>query len=416
MRSPTSRRWPTSIARSARSATRSTSIRDGELTCAGSSSPGTSGLATRSSAGNCDSSRAPGSTPSRSACHATGSSASAISRTSPSAPSRLRAVPTRSTCGSTCIERATGNFTIGVGFSSTENFLVTASINEPNFLGVGNNLGIEVNTGEIQRSAVACRSCSRTSRPMASAGHWTSTSRTFNARLLGLGDYRLQLQGIGCASAFRTPRSTGCRQAWSTRPTPSCLARARCRSAILDHIAEFGDGERPFLGVLGWARDSRDSALTPSRGRLQRVNVETRSPRQELEYDKATYNHQWFYPAQQGLHAGAERDVGYGRWPGRQELPGVQELLRRRHRLRARLQSERLGPKDPVDDYCHRRRRDAAPPAPSSCFRCPAPATTAASGRSSSWTAATSARTVSTSATCATPSVSASTGCRRSDR
>ena len=65
-----STRSPRSTARSARSSSTSRSIRAAAPTCAGSTSPATPAAATRSSVANCASSRAPGTTPTRSACPA----------------------------------------------------------------------------------------------------------------------------------------------------------------------------------------------------------------------------------------------------------------------------------------------------------------------------------------------------------
>jgi len=248
------------------------------------------------------------------------------------------------------LERATGNFMIGVGFSSTENFLVTASINEPNFLGSGNNLGFEVNTGEIQRSAVLSFT-----QPYVTADGISRTleasSRTFNARLFGLGDYRLKSKAVGMR--FGIPYTEVDRLsagvAWEANtilPGSGAIPQR-----YTDHIAEFGTESQAWLGVLGWARDSRDSALTPTRGRLQRVNVEITFPSQEIEYYKATYNHQWFYPLNKDYTLALNGMVGYGAGLGGKSYPVFKNFYAGGIGSVRAYGPGSLGPKDPVDGY-----------------------------------------------------------------
>ena len=209
-------------------------------------------------------------------------------------------------------ERSTGNFLIGVGFSSTENFIVTASINEPNFLGSGNNLGFEVSTGEIQRSAVLAFT-----QPYFTADGVSRTlegsSRSFNARLYGLGDYRLRSNSLGIR--FGIPYTELDRLSFGMAYETNDLLIGdpeKVPKRYRDNVDQYGKTSRAWLALLGWSRDSRDSALTPTRGRLQRFNIEVTLPSQTLQYYKATYNHQWFIPLSKDYTLALNGLIGYG--------------------------------------------------------------------------------------------------------
>ncbi len=52
----------------------------------------------------------------------------------------------------TVTEKPTGNFMIGGAFSQAEKFTFTASIQQANFAGSGNTIGLELNTSRYSRT------------------------------------------------------------------------------------------------------------------------------------------------------------------------------------------------------------------------------------------------------------------------
>jgi outer membrane protein insertion porin family len=247
-------------------------------------------------------------------------------------------------------ERATGNFLIGVGFSSTENFLVTAAINEPNFLGSGNNLGFEVNTGQIQRTAVLSFTQPYFT-PDGVSRTLEASSRSFNARLFGLGDYRLRSNAIGMR--FGIPYTELDRLSFGLVYEANYILPGgdALPQRYVEHIAEYGESSRAWLAVLGWSRDSRDSALTPTRGRLQRINVEYTFPGQRVQYYKATYNHQWFYPLNKDYTLALNGQVGYGEGIGGKRFPVFKNFYAGGISSVRAYGPSSLGPRDIVDGY-----------------------------------------------------------------
>ena len=247
------------------------------------------------------------------------------------------------------LEQQTGSFTFGVGFSSTDKFLISAQINEPNFLGTGNTMAVEVNTGETQRTA----SLSFVQPYFTQSGVSRSFdvySRTFNAENLGLGDYRLRSQGVGLR--FGIPYTELDRLNLGTVYEKNTIipGGAQLPQRYVDHIAEYGESSAAFLGTIGWTRDSRDSALTPSRGRLQRLNVEVTFPGQELEYTRATYKHQWYIPVTKDYTLALNADVGYGRSLSDKTYPVFKNFYAGGINSVRGFSPNSLGPKDPVDN------------------------------------------------------------------
>ncbi|NLD56291.1 MAG: outer membrane protein assembly factor BamA [Burkholderiaceae bacterium] len=217
-------------------------------------------------------------------------------------------------------ERQTGSFMFGVGFSSTDKFLVSASINEPNFLGTGNTLAMDVNTGETQRTA-ALSFIQPYFTPDGVSRALDVYSRTFNSYNLGLGDYRLRSAGIGLR--FGIPYTELDRLSFGVTYEQNKIlpGSALLPQRYIDHIAEYGESSGAFLANLGWTRDSRDSALSPTRGRQQRLNLEVTFPGQDLQYAKATYLHHWYMPITKDYTFALSANIGYGRAIGDRPYP-----------------------------------------------------------------------------------------------
>ena len=75
------------------------------------------------------------------------------------------------------------------------------------------------------------------------------------------------------------------------------------------------------IGTVGWQRDSRDSALTPTRGRYQRVNVEATVPLGALRYYRASYQQTYYYPINQNYTLSVNGEFDYGRGFDGRKLP-----------------------------------------------------------------------------------------------
>ena len=90
------------------------------------------------------------------------------------------------------------------------------------------------------------------------------------------------------------------------------------------YVQDFGDGTEAsttsFPLTAAWQRDSRDSALVPTVGRYQRVNLEI-APAGSLQYYRAVYQHQYFMPLFSAVTLALNGEVDYGRGLGGKRYP-----------------------------------------------------------------------------------------------
>jgi outer membrane protein insertion porin family len=81
----------------------------------------------------------------------------------------------------------------------------------------------------------------------------------------------------------------------------------------LDYVNTFGDRTVSYPLTAAWQRDSRDSALIPTKGRYQKANFEV-TAFGDLYYYRSIYQQQYYYPVSRSttLAFNAELDRGDG--------------------------------------------------------------------------------------------------------
>jgi outer membrane protein insertion porin family len=90
------------------------------------------------------------------------------------------------------------------------------------------------------------------------------------------------------------------------------------------YVGDFGSGtSAKTLGVpftVAWQRDSRDSALVPTRGRYQRANLDV-STLGDLRYYRGTYQQQYFKPLFSNTTLALNGEFDYGHAIGARPYP-----------------------------------------------------------------------------------------------
>jgi outer membrane protein insertion porin family len=207
-------------------------------------------------------------------------------------------------------ERPTGSLQLGAGFSSAEKLALSFSVKQENAFGTGNYLGVEVNTSKYNRTLVLnsidpyftpdgiSRTVDlyhRSSRPYEDQG----------------GNYELVTSGAGLRFGIPfSERDTvffgGGYERVQIKPGTNIPA------AYLAYAEEFGYTSSSFPLTLGWARDDRDSAVTPSTGRLQRLAGEL-GVAGDARYLRTNYQYQQYWPITKQYTFAFNGELGYGK-------------------------------------------------------------------------------------------------------
>lgn len=246
-------------------------------------------------------------------------------------------------------ERQTGNLVFGIGFSSAEPIILSGSINQRNFLGTGKALSLDVNTSKISRTV----SMSYTDPYVTDDGISRTIdayTRLFNASALGLGDYRWRSNGVGLR--FGIPYTEVDRVSFGVGLENNELKLGSAPPLrYVSYANAVGTSSYAVLATLGWVRDSRDSGITPTKGRLQSAGFEITLPVGDLRYYRASYRQQYYYPLNKDYSLAFNLDLGYGRAFGGRQFPPFKNYYAGGIGTIRGYESSSLGPgRDPVDN------------------------------------------------------------------
>lgn len=192
----------------------------------------------------------------------------------------------------TVSEKPTGSLSLGAGVSSSDGLGLQLGFKQDNAFGSGNSLGIELNTSKLNRTIVI-----NTTDPYFTDDGVSRSIDVYERNTkpyVDLNSYSLQT--MGASLRFGVPFTEtdtvflglGADQ---TTIVPGTLLPI----AYSDFADQFGYSTSAIPLTVGWARDTRDSGLVPSAGRLVRFTGEW-SVGGELLYARTTGQVQQYFP------------------------------------------------------------------------------------------------------------------------
>jgi outer membrane protein insertion porin family len=207
-------------------------------------------------------------------------------------------------------EKPTGNLSLGAGFSSSEKLSLTFGIKQENIFGSGNYLGLDISSSKYNKTFVISTTdpyftkdgvsrtldfYTKTNKPLATQGGQYSLA-THGAGIrfgvpfseLDTVFFGLSVERLGVTSGTNIP------------------------AAYLAYAQQFGKNSNSFPASVGWARDSRDSALVPTRGRYQRLGGDVAFIG-DVKYARFTYQIQQYIPLNKQFTLGLSGDIGLGK-------------------------------------------------------------------------------------------------------
>ena len=228
------------------------------------------------------------------------------------------------------VEKPTGSFTLGAGYSSTESVVLSAGINQENAFGTGTSIGLNVNTGSINRTLVISQYDPYFTEDGISrySDVYYRTSRPLY--YLGDSDYSIVTAGTGLK--FGVPYSeTGKIFFGLAFERLEINTSPNSPQPYIDYVNRLSpnnDGTGFNQSVtynvpltIGWSRDRRDSALVPSKGTYQQANLEISLPVSDNQYYRAYYQQQIFYPVTKSNILSFNGEIGYGQSYGPNPFP-----------------------------------------------------------------------------------------------
>ena len=223
-------------------------------------------------------------------------------------------------------EKPTGNFMIGGAFSQSEKFTFTAAVTQANFAGSGNTVGIELNTSKYNRTISFAQTNPYFTDEGISRGFQVYL-RTSRPPALNIGSYTVRQTGGNMT--FGVPFSEIDTVFFGAGLERTELETDESSPTLYKTFVAQNGGPPSGVGTattnsipltVAWGRDSRDSAVTPTRGRYQRANLEV-DLFGDAKYYRAIYEHQWYRPLTSWMTLALKGELDYGSGIGSHAYP-----------------------------------------------------------------------------------------------
>ncbi|MFZ3118545.1 MAG: outer membrane protein assembly factor BamA [Variovorax sp.] len=270
-------------------------------------------------------------------------------------------------------EKPTGSLQLGAGFSSSDSVTLTFGITQENVFGSGNYLGLSVSVGSYSKAISLSATDPYFTRDGISrtVSAFYSTSRPYydvdgNYELvhegasikfgvpfneidrvffgIGLEKYHFDPGSNGTTTTVDgTTYDTGVPQSYS-----DYFACSRdASSGVVTNCTKAGVWGIPL--TVGWSRDDRDSALVPTKGRLQSANLEV-GVGGDMRYLKTDYQYQQYFALNKQYTLAVNGQLGYAKALAGQTYPVFKNFYAGGLGSVRGFESNSLGPRDSVTD------------------------------------------------------------------
>ena len=221
--------------------------------------------------------------------------------------------------------RMPGQFSGGVGFSESQKLILNGSIVHTNFMGSGNRVALELNSGRFSKlyslsHTDPYRTMDGLRRTVAvnfrDITQFTSGASDFSTTTAGASiDYGYPISetqtisfglSLQHAELLSSTSSTQQAQDWVLNNGDTFVEN------VGNGISFFGTKFDTFELLVGWTYESRNRALFATRGTRQQFFVSTAAPGSDVEYYTARYNLTKYFPITRRWVLRFNADLGIG--------------------------------------------------------------------------------------------------------
>lgn len=254
-------------------------------------------------------------------------------------------------------EKPTGIINLGVGYGSSEKAILSAGISEDNVFGSGTNLTLQLNTSKTNRAVVL----SHTDPYFTKDGISRTTSAYYRVTEPwdnNDGDYRVKAMGLGMN--FGVPISEYDRIfLGGTFERNQIDLYNNSPQAYRDFVDQYGNSTNALIFNTGWSKDTRDSALAPTKGAYTRLKGDFST--MDLKYYLLTAQQQYYLPLGRSYTLALNGMIDYGRSYGGLDYPVIKNVYAGGIGTVRGYEGASLGPRDRLTgDYIGGSRRRVA--------------------------------------------------------
>lgn len=210
-------------------------------------------------------------------------------------------------------EKSSASATAGAGYG-TDGFVISAGVNQSNFLGTGDSVGVNFNSDPYERTYSFSFNNPCINESCVSRGFSIyDTVTTPYAVNLG-SSYSTNEFGFNVAYGIPVSEYDSYQLGYGVQHTTLHEGGNGQSTMVQSFIKDNGNEFNQLLLSLGWTRNTLDRAVFPTDGLNQAAAVQVSTPiaSTPLDYYKMTYQAHWYQPLFDNYIFTAEGGAGYG--------------------------------------------------------------------------------------------------------
>ncbi len=241
-------------------------------------------------------------------------------------------------------EKPTGSFNVGAGISSSQGLVLSMGVTQSNLFGTGNVLSTQINTSKTNQVYSVSYTNPYYTDNGVSRG-FDLYQRNLDTTSTSISPYKSFTTGGGVR--FGVPIGEDETMFYGLAVEQSTYELFPTSPIQFQNFVNtFGTTTNNVLGTVGWTRDTRDSAIYPTDGKLQRAFVEVALPVADLRYYKLTYQQQKFIPLSKSVSLLLNGEAGMASGYGDKPLPFFKNFFAGGVGSVRGYDSNSLGPRD----------------------------------------------------------------------
>jgi outer membrane protein insertion porin family len=216
-------------------------------------------------------------------------------------------------------EKPTGSFNVGAGISSSQGVVLTAGVTQSNLFGTGKQLSTQVNTSQVNQVYSISFTNPYYTDDGVSRG-FDLYQKNLDTTTTSISPYKSYTSGTGVRFGIPIGEDETMHYGISVEQSKYELF-SNSPMQYQNYVNTFGSVTNNLLGTVGWVRDSRDSAISPTDGKVQKAFLEVALPVFDQRYYKLTLQQQTFFPLSRDLTFLINGEAGAAGGYDNQQLP-----------------------------------------------------------------------------------------------
>ena len=209
-------------------------------------------------------------------------------------------------------ETTSGSFSFGFGYSQLSGLTTTLQLSQNNFLGTGNQIGVEVQRNTYQqRYSFSFLNPYFTDEGM-SLGYNMSW-REFDNSDFNTAQYSSTNAAAQAVFGVPLTENDSVSVVFGIDRNQILAFPGSSPQSVTDYIDAFGRSTfHSWRAELGWSRDTRNDFFTPTFGTYQRLSAEVTLPGSTAEYFKLNYEFSKYWQLNRHMVLNTRAQLGYG--------------------------------------------------------------------------------------------------------